>query len=217
VNIKNCNLIKKGINMKNKKIFLAACVIGLFASSAAKADLIPYPSVGIENPVLYSFTASTTGTIGAYFDGSTAGYDNNLSMLVNGVVTSETISGVLDNHASAIGNFVNLGSVTAGDTIVFRLNVLSTGDSWFSNKSLNNDGVNHVYSTSFSGDVPNKIPKGTFLSFEDLRGGGDLNYNDENFVFTNISAVPEPETYGMMLMGIGLIGFVARRRKNKQA
>ncbi len=29
-----------------------------------------------------------------------------------------------------------------------------------------------------------------------------------------VSAVPEPQTYGMTLMGLGLIGFVARRRKN---
>ena len=32
-----------------------------------------------------------------------------------------------------------------------------------------------------------------------------------------ITAVPEPETYGMMLMGLGLMGFVARRRRNNQA
>jgi hypothetical protein len=29
--------------------------------------------------------------------------------------------------------------------------------------------------------------------------------------------VPEPETYGMMLGGLGLLGFMARRRKAKQA
>jgi hypothetical protein len=29
-----------------------------------------------------------------------------------------------------------------------------------------------------------------------------------------VSAVPEPETYGMMLAGLGLMGFVARRRKS---
>ena len=34
---------------------------------------------------------------------------------------------------------------------------------------------------------------------------------------TTVPAVPEPETYGMMLMGLGLMGFVARRRKNSQA
>lgn len=32
-----------------------------------------------------------------------------------------------------------------------------------------------------------------------------------------VTAVPEPETYAMMLGGLGLVGFIARRRKNKQA
>ncbi len=34
--------------------------------------------------------------------------------------------------------------------------------------------------------------------------------------FLMTAAVPEPETYAMMLMGLGLMGFVARRRKNQQ-
>ncbi len=32
-----------------------------------------------------------------------------------------------------------------------------------------------------------------------------------------VPAVPEPETYAMMLAGLGLIGFIARRRKQKLA
>lgn len=31
-----------------------------------------------------------------------------------------------------------------------------------------------------------------------------------------VAAVPEPETYAMMLAGLGLMGFVARRRRNEQ-
>lgn len=32
--------------------------------------------------------------------------------------------------------------------------------------------------------------------------------------YLEVSAVPEPETYGMMLAGLGLMGFVAARRKS---
>ncbi len=32
-----------------------------------------------------------------------------------------------------------------------------------------------------------------------------------------ITPVPEPETYGMMMVGLGLMGFMVRRRKNNQA
>jgi hypothetical protein len=31
------------------------------------------------------------------------------------------------------------------------------------------------------------------------------------------TAVPEPETYAMLLAGLGLIGSIIRRRKDKQA
>nr|WP_315253034.1 PEP-CTERM sorting domain-containing protein [uncultured Duganella sp.] len=37
--------------------------------------------------------------------------------------------------------------------------------------------------------------------------------NDLAFQATLTAPVPEPETYGMMLVGLGLLGFLARRRK----
>ncbi len=42
-------------------------------------------------------------------------------------------------------------------------------------------------------------------------------HNVDNVVFHNVSAVPEPESYALMLAGLGLIGAVARRRKTKHA
>ena len=30
--------------------------------------------------------------------------------------------------------------------------------------------------------------------------------------FSNVSAIPEPETYAMMVAGLGLLGFMLRRR-----
>ncbi|QTN28362.1 PEP-CTERM sorting domain-containing protein [Rhodoferax sp. AJA081-3] len=46
-------------------------------------------------------------------------------------------------------------------------------------------------------------------------GGGAETHNVDNVVFT--SAVPEPESYALMLAGLGLMGAIARRRKAKQA
>jgi len=42
-------------------------------------------------------------------------------------------------------------------------------------------------------------------------------YDNTGSIMANVTAVPEPETYGMMLVGLGLMGFVARRRKQNQA
>lgn len=47
--------------------------------------------------------------------------------------------------------------------------------------------------------------------------GGDADYftlsNTGVLTYTAVAAVPEAETYGMMLAGLGLVGFMVRRRK----
>jgi hypothetical protein len=40
---------------------------------------------------------------------------------------------------------------------------------------------------------------------------------DDKFTGGTIAAVPEPETYAMLLAGLGLMGAIAKRRKIKQA
>ena len=56
-----------------------------------------------------------------------------------------------------------------------------------------------------------------------IEGEGIQDLNDESWAMDNLSvsvttlaAVPEPETYAMFLAGLGLMGFVARRRKVNQ-
>jgi hypothetical protein len=50
--------------------------------------------------------------------------------------------------------------------------------------------------------------------FEDLKGGGDLDYDDIQFVFANVRAViPEPATWALLITGFGMVGLAVRRRR----
>lgn len=200
--------------MTLKKHLLATVATIALASISAMASAAPatYTDIGTQNVVTYNFTAAHTGDLVAYFAGADALYTNTISLLVNGVDTK--LSG-LDNHTAGYGNSLNFGSVKAGDSLVFRLNVLTTASAWFSDAAQNIDGANHVFSSNYAGD--SVIPTGTYVGFEDWSAnkGSDLDYNDLKFVFTNVAvqAVPEPETYGMLLAGLGLVGFAARRKR----
>jgi hypothetical protein len=54
-----------------------------------------------------------------------------------------------------------------------------------------------------------------------IEGPGIQPLDDESWAMDNlrvsVSPVPEPETYALFMAGLGLMGFVARRRKNDQS
>ena len=73
---------------------------------------------------------------------------------------------------------------------------------------------------SFSNQsYPASSGEGSSISFLSSSGAGlgSINFAITNFSAHSVSAVPEPETYAMMLAGLGVIGAVARRRKAKQS
>ncbi len=201
------------MNIKNLLTVLAATV--LVASPAiVRADAIPYPNIGTAAPT-NSFVATADGDITAYFYGSDAGFDSTISMLINGFDTG--LSG-LPNHSSAQGASVVIGHALAGDVVTFEL-IVSTapGYFWYSDPTFNSDGLNHVYSTDFS--ASGNIPKGLFIGFEDLPGLGDVDYNDHEFVVTNVTnlnsrSVPDASsTFALGLLAIAGLGFMRRRLK----
>lgn len=203
---------------------VTACLLTLSGPRPACADAIPYPGSGSYNPVTYSFTAASTGDVIAYIVGGfSAGYTNEMGLLVNGVLTPAGFG--LNNHASNLGDSFNLGSVNAGDSLVFVLKNYSLGDYAYSDPGMNvgydNPGApghNHIYSTAYTatGPVFGGVPAGTYVAFEDLRfPDSDYNYDDESFVFTNVgtTVVPEPGTIGLLAVGL-LPGLsLARRRR----
>lgn len=200
--------------------------LALVAGSAlvASADPIPYQNVGTPNPIIYSFTATGTGDVIAYFAGSTAVYNEQLGMYINGVLSPNGFG--LDNHTSALGQAFILGTVTAGDSLVFAINVITPSLGLvYSDPALNTSydtngslGHNHIYSTAYTATSPvfPGIPTGTYVAFEDLKfPNSDFNYFDETYVFTNISTTPTatPEPGTMLLMGIGAVGAAFMRKR----
>lgn len=66
--------------------------------------------------------------------------------------------------------------------------------------------------------IPVNFTAGNHVLTFDYAGGaqglGDEGWGLNSVTVEGVSAVPEPETYAMLLAGLGMIGFMARRRKN---
>ena len=77
----------------------------------------------------------------------------------------------------------------------------------FGQGSGNRLSQNDYVSWSISG-LSSSIYTNSYVHVQGAIGGGSAKYTPI------MSAIPEPETYAMMLAGLGLLGFTARRRKN---
>ncbi len=161
------------------------------------------------------------GNVTATFQGSNAGYVSSLFLGSTKIFTT----------SQSTGSSFDLGHFTAGTELVFRLEVHNTGHTFFSGGASNNiDGIAHAYVNDTFG------ANETLVSFEDLLGGGDRDYNDLIFSFSNtntevgregglpdevtdpnpgenLTQTPEPST--MILFGSGLASLIAWRHKKK--
>jgi hypothetical protein len=225
--IERKKLMKKIISALTNRYVGALALMAAAGQVARAADAIPYPTPHVENPITYAFTAAASGDVWAYFAGSTASFDNDLGMLINGVMSPNGFG--LDNHSSALGLAFDLGTVTAGDSLVFVLRNKSgltpPNQMAYSDPFMNGpyDGLgpglghNHVYSTPYTGTGPiiDSIPAGTFVSFEDLPAYAppDWNYNDEDFVFTDVAVTTPDAASTAALLGAGLAGIGLLRRR----
>ena len=133
----------------------------------------------------------TNFTLGLLFDGPEYGDVNEKAQISatyadNSVHTfTFTVTGATSATWTGSGSFVNLSSATNGSGAVWSL---SDPFGTASIKSL------------------------AFTALPGTCGTGSC-YSQSDFTLISVSAVPENDTYAMMLAGLGLMGLVASRRK----
>jgi len=101
------------------------------------------------------------------------------------------------------GGFVGI-SPTVGGSPNWLAGAQPSG--WPTPTSLTNDGTWHHYSIAVGAG---------HVSLEQYANNtsGQAKFRNMSLTDVAVAAVPEPETYAMMLLGLGLIGSVLRRRK----
>ncbi|MBA3697006.1 MAG: PEP-CTERM sorting domain-containing protein [Methylotenera sp.] len=120
--------------------------------------------------------------------------------------------------ASSFSDYLSLSFEGTRD-LVAGINATSTKNISFSAFDLVASDMTTVLATGTFGNFGPRLALGGLTS---LNGAGEYfihiagiasGAGTYNGTVSMVSPVPEPETYGMLLAGLGMIGFVARRRK----
>jgi hypothetical protein len=168
-------------------------------------------------PGVYSIPATTlTGTL--TLDGG--GNANALWVFLESslLTTASSSNVIVQGTGAGAGVYWVTGSATLGSYSTFEGNILANQSITLGTNVTDPCGrlLTQVASVTLAGtDTIGIGCSGILTGSNGLSGGGTIT----NGVITPLSfaPVPEPETYAMLLAGLGLIGFTARRRKNLAA
>jgi choice-of-anchor A domain-containing protein len=184
--------------------------MGVTDLSAYLAGLTPTDSVTFPQSNLIKFEPTSTGKIAVFsFDNADVFKDaGQLQFLTGGFET--IIVNVGGTSATLAKNFIN-SSANLGQNVIWNFHELA-----YNPKS---PAVNLNFKTAFYGTV---LAPGAYATNNNhLEGSivvgkldqrGQVHLNGYNGGLTIGSAVPEPATWAMMILGFGLVGTMIRRR-----
>ena len=192
-------------------LLLAASLQGFSALAAASPVVIGFDSLMQDNDqtneignvyresgfefsnLSNPFSFASFGTQNPFFNGSTALFNDN----TDGQTRLSQIGGGLFSLSSITLSTLAPGYTEEGTSVSFT-GLLATGGSVMQSFNVA-DGAAQTFSFS-----PN------FSNLSAVTWSNEANFHQ--FDNITVAAVPEPETYALMLSGLGLVAFAARRR-----
>jgi hypothetical protein len=179
-----------------RKLLLAGTALLGLAASPASAAIVA--NLGV-NPT------SATGAFSHAVGGAV--FNDQITFQLAGAPAYLTIASVTNNFANAasqISNFTGsvfriVGTIGGGDDVLVIGPVAATA----------NCGAN---CQGFGGSAVLAAPGDYYLDLTGT-GGGSAGYGGT----LSVSAVPEPSTWAMMILGFFGVGFMAYRRRNQTA
>jgi hypothetical protein len=201
----------------DRKSAIAAATLALAAGAVSAqtinftaVETVPFsqmfdPDGGVFTPGQFTsgeegvLTANQSGTFTLTYLGQESAFTDGIRISVGGAQLSEL--------SSALGASIT-GSMTAGSALTFTF--FGSDNSTASNGEVFD--TTHPSWAVVARDV--ETPIGSFayvLGFNDSANHDDW---DDFVVGLNPTApIPEPQTYALLLAGLGVVGFVARRRQ----
>lgn len=207
-----------------------ATTLALSAGIASAID--PYPGEG--TPIIGASVITTGGDVTATFLYGSGSYSDYLYVEVLGSTHSNPGGGtgvtgnwIFENHLSAAGDHVDLGTFAAGTELIFHVVADTTGVNyaqgfsgtrdaghvydWYTGPGTrNSDGYAHAWvDANYTGPYG-----GTAVGFEDLPNLGDGGYEDLAYSFTSVTAGSTPDAASTLpLLGCALAGLLPLARR----
>jgi len=189
------NVTAGGLN-NTYSLYFQFSATGHLTTGTSSSDPRAEVTAGVFDTLTYSFIGSSGN--------ATFGFVGNTPTVTPGGATQTLATGSLIN-GNVVTTPANGGSAfvpSAAATVTF--DVAAGKDSFY----LPNPFYNMAF-TAFTNAVSTVEPfgeGGVGSGFRINNGGGNLNF---------AAPIPEPQTYALMLAGLGVVGFVARRRTRK--